>query len=129
MKTEIGKRIEILMKNAGHNKNTLSKELGISYNGLSKIINNSNPTYKSILMILEYFSNVSLQWLMFGEGKREKQLENDTNTMVKGNPKTDSKDLIQLKTDLEQLTKLVQELVAAQAKMRQELSDMQSEKE
>jgi len=62
--TEVGERIKLLLHNKGITPYRLAKETGVSYTGVTKILNGStkNPQVESLSAIADYFG-VSLDYL------------------------------------------------------------------
>ena len=67
--TEKGKRIDELMTYFGLNKNSFSKEIGLTNNvTIGRILNEDrDPSPKTVKMILDRFPQVNPNWLKFGE--------------------------------------------------------------
>lgn len=67
--TEKGKRIDELMAYFGLNKNSFSKEIGLTNNvTIGRILNEDrDPSPKTVKMILDRFPQVNPNWLKFGE--------------------------------------------------------------
>lgn len=67
--TEKGKRIDKLMTYFELNKNSFSKEIGLTNNvTIGRILNEDrDPSPKTIKMILDRFPQVNPNWLKFGE--------------------------------------------------------------
>lgn len=73
--TEKGKRIDKLMTYFELNKNSFSKEIGLTNNvTIGRILNEDrDPSPKTIKMILDRFPQVNPNWLKFGEGEMLKE--------------------------------------------------------
>ena len=66
----IGKRLELLIKELGENKNSFSKKIGLSNNvTIGRIINEDrSPSGDTLTRILQTFGNVNANWLLTGIG-------------------------------------------------------------
>ncbi|MEE9460772.1 MAG: hypothetical protein V3V53_03015, partial [Bacteroidales bacterium] len=68
----IGKRIALLIKELGLNKNSFSKEIGLKNNStITNIINNPDrsPSYDVILRIVSRWDQLNIRWLIAGQGE------------------------------------------------------------
>lgn len=72
MNSDISKRLRIIMNHYQLNKNSLSKKLGYTNNNMTvaKILeSDSSPSYKTLLKIMQTFSEINGHWLLTGEGE------------------------------------------------------------
>jgi transcriptional regulator with XRE-family HTH domain len=70
--SEIGGRIDSLIKELGLNKNSFSREIGLKNNStITNIINNPkrNPSYDVIFKILTRYNQLNVRWLIAGQGQ------------------------------------------------------------
>ena len=77
--SDIGKRIALLIKELGLNKNSFSKEIGLKNNStITNIINNPNrsPSYDVIFRILTKYHQLNVRWLIAGQGQMFSIAEN-----------------------------------------------------
>ena len=91
-KQTISERLEILIKQLGHNLNSFSKALGYPNNNVTigRIINDRDkaPSYDTLQKILSSFPNVNPVWLLTGEstifreGTKEESLSQFKNLTI-----------------------------------------------
>jgi transcriptional regulator with XRE-family HTH domain len=70
--SEIGGRIDLLIKELGLNKNSFSREIGLRNNStITNIINNPkrSPSYDVIFRILTRYNQLNVRWLIAGQGQ------------------------------------------------------------
>lgn len=80
-------RIERLMKSQGMLQNEFAKAIGISAPSLSSILNGrTSPTNYTVQAIHRRFPEISIAWLMFGEGEMMINSSDDTSTSGAGEP-------------------------------------------
>ena len=69
MAQTIAERLTILLKNKRFSVNALSKELGLNQKTLNNQLNGSTSlSADTVCAIIRLFPDVSLDWLMLGEG-------------------------------------------------------------
>ena len=65
------KRLKELMKDAGHTQYRLAKEAKVNYDGLTGILKGERyPSFGTLVKIYRHFPEVSLYWLILGEGPK-----------------------------------------------------------
>jgi transcriptional regulator with XRE-family HTH domain len=70
--SQIGERIDLLIKELGLNKNSFSREIGLRNNStITNIINNPrrSPSYHVIFRILTRYNHLNVRWLIAGQGQ------------------------------------------------------------
>jgi transcriptional regulator with XRE-family HTH domain len=66
----VNNRILLIMKEKNLNKNSLSKVIGFSQPGLTKIEKHINlPSFKLLFELLRVFPDIDAKWLLTGEGE------------------------------------------------------------
>lgn len=83
--SSVSERIETIIKELGHNKNSFSKAIGLGNNvTIGRIINEKrDPSFEVLEKILHTFGHtINAKWLLTGEG----QMKNDSAGMVMNDP-------------------------------------------
>lgn len=91
---EAWERIETVIEHLGLNKNSFSREIGLSNNvTIGRIIKQKrNPSYGTLRKITNRFPEISYEWLLTGKGEmiksrpKPKQNKQDTTTMLEKSP-------------------------------------------
>jgi transcriptional regulator with XRE-family HTH domain len=102
----INERILLIMREKGLNKNSLSRQIGLTQPALKKIERNENlPSFKLLFGLLQLFPTISAEWLLTGNG-----------SMTKGDNTSDAgsaADASHLRARNEMLEKQVTTLISA----------------
>ena len=73
---DVNNRILLIMKEKNLNKNSLSKQIGLSQPAITKIENHKNlPSFKLLFELLRLFPDISAEWLLIGKGEMYKTSE------------------------------------------------------
>ena len=83
----INQRIEEIMNFYNYNPTSFANKLGINTVTMNYIINGKvkNPTYKTIIKIVEGFEDVSLEWFLRGKGEMlisQQQAKDNEDNMI-----------------------------------------------
>ena len=84
----INERIELIIKELGFNKNSFSKQIGLTSNTVLQNIlggRKNKPSYDVLSKILLTFDSIDANWLITGEGDMYKTTFNSTVNIEKAN--------------------------------------------
>lgn len=68
MQNALGERLTQVLNYYSVTESELGRLVGISKQNINNIIVNGNPTYKTIVGVLNHFAGVNARWLLTGEG-------------------------------------------------------------
>ena len=119
--TSISERIELVIKELKHNKNSFSKAIGLGNNvTIGRIINERrDPSYDVLHKIIQTFGNkINARWLLTGEGQMR------TNTL--GANVVNDPEQPYLHYDREDIDKIITNLEFLTESMKTELEKLRS---
>ena len=97
MEKPVKQRIKKVLSSKRVSITALCKAIGVPQPTLNRQINTDAPmTLTNILLILDYFSDVSVTWLLTGEGS----MLSDNNYKLENNSKTEEKTVLSKNDDL-----------------------------
>ena len=76
MQNALGERLTQVLNYYGVNESELGRLVGISKQNINNIINNGNPTYRTIISVITHFASINVRWLLTGEGNMLDQESN-----------------------------------------------------
>lgn len=116
--TEKGQRIEKVMTYLKLNKNSFSKEIGMSSNvTIGRILNEDrNPHPSTLQKIVDRFPQIDYEWLLTGEGSMLKDLPGSTNS-ENTNQKSDDMIHDNFFQALKRRDKQIDEMLAQQSRL------------
>lgn len=68
MQNALGERLTQVLNYYSVNESELSRLVGISKQNINNIINNGNPTFRTIASVIKHFTSVNARWFITGEG-------------------------------------------------------------
>lgn len=122
MEKPVKQRIKKVLSSKRVSITALCKAIGVPQPTLNRQINTDAPmTLTNILLILDYFSDVSVTWLLTGEGS----MLSDNNYKLENNSKTEEKTVLSKNDDL--LHKMYSDLHNELGQKNNELQELKNE--